>query len=65
MARLRYMENARTGDAGTVCNGDLDITGDLNVEGTLNYAAGGLTISQALMGTFTVGEDDTGYDVKF
>lgn len=65
MARLRYLSNARTGDAGTVCEGDLTITGDIVVEGSYTYGSGSLPINQNLQGTFTVGQDDTGYDVKF
>lgn len=64
MARLRYMKNARTGDAGTVCESDLLINGDLEVTGTTNLD---LTVvfDQSLLENFTVGETDSGYDVRF
>jgi len=71
MARLRYVQNARTGSAGTLCTGNLDITGDLaitgniTVTGSYTYGSGAVPLSQSLMGTLTVGVDDTGYDVKF
>jgi hypothetical protein len=39
--------------------GNVDFNGDLDVAGTINLAA------IAIDGTFTVGEDNTGYDVTF
>lgn len=65
MARLRYLSNARTGDAGTVCTGDLTVTGDIVVAGSYTYGSGSLPINQNLQGTFTVGVSGSGYDVKF
>ena len=91
MARLRYIENARTGDPGSVCTHDnklffedenayiyasasatLDlvattvaITGNVTVSGSLTTASQTISLNQDLQGTFTVGQDNTGYDVKF
>lgn len=91
MARLRYVENARTGDAGSVCTNDsklffddtgayiyaspsgtlnlvattVAITGDITVSGSYTYGSGSVPLSQSLLGTLTVGINDTGYDVLF
>ena len=46
-------------------SGKTNITGDLDVDGTSNLDAVDIDGNVQLDGTFTVGVDDTGYDVKF
>jgi len=43
----------------------LDIAGDIDVDGTTNLDAVDIDGAVQLDSTFTVGENDTGYDVKF
>ena len=43
----------------------VQITGDLDVSGALSYGSETVNLSQNLQGTFTVGQNATGYDVKF
>jgi len=49
----------------TTVNDNLSVTGDLDVDGTTNLDAVDIDGNVQLDGTFTVGVDNTGYDVKF
>ena len=53
-----------TNPGGYTWDADLTISGDLTLSGTLTFGAVTLGATQ-VDGTLTVGEDDTGYDVKF
>lgn len=46
-------------------DGDVDLNGALDVSGTANLDAVDIDGNVQLDGTFTIGVDDTGYDVKF
>ena len=49
----------------TVTANSLDISGDIDVDGTTNLDAVDIDGAVQIDGTVTVGADDTGYDVKF
>ena len=44
---------------------NVNVTGNLDVDGTINIDAADIDGNLQLDGTLTVGVDDTGYDVKF
>tara|TARA_Y100000004_G_scaffold178150_1_gene220436 strand:+ start:5835 stop:9284 length:3450 start_codon:yes stop_codon:yes gene_type:complete len=50
---------------GTSVFTNLDISGDVDVDGTINLDAVDIDGNVQIDGTVTVGVDDTGYDVKF
>jgi len=50
---------------GTSVFADLDISGSVDIDGTTNLDAVDIDGAVQLDSTFTVGVDDTGYDVKF
>ena len=53
------------GAAGIVCNGNIDLEGDIDVNGTTNLDAVDIDGAVQADSTITVGVDNTGYDVKF
>ena len=51
--------------ASAVVGGNLTLFGDADVDGTMNFDVTDIDGAWQLDATLTVGEDDTGYDVKF
>jgi len=51
--------------ASAVVGGNLTVFGDADVDGTMNFDVTDIDGAWQLDATLTVGEDDTGYDVKF
>ena len=51
--------------SGELDAGSLDVSGDIDVDGTANLDAVDIDGNVQLDGTFSVGVNDTGYDVKF
>ena len=66
-AELYYNDNKKlhTTSAGATVTGALTVTTDIDVDGTTNLDAVDIDGNVQLDGTFTVGVDDTGHDVKF
>ena len=64
-ASAALAEKMRLSSAGILSTVELDISGDVDIDGTTNLDAVDIDGNVQLDGTFTVGVDDDGKDVKF